>query len=473
MSRTIRIEPLTRIEGNGKVTVHLDDAGKVTESRFTVQEFRGFEKFCEGRMFWEMPLITPRICGVCPVSHHLASAKACDALLGLEIPEAAKLARELMHLAGLAQDHALHFFFLAGPDLLLGPASDPALRNVVGLVQADAELAKMAIAMRRGGQQMVARLGGPQVHPVTAIPGGMSKPLTEIDRMMLKNDLAALAVGGDKALELAKQAVATYAEHYDDSAAAPAYFAGQVGPDGELALYDGTVRFVDSGLAEVARFAPADYKDTISESVETWSYAKFPYLADRGFPEGAYRVGPLARLNAATSIATPKAQSAFEEYRAAAGGRGQTNSFYYHWARMIELVHAVERMEEILADPALTSGDARVRADRNTGRGVGIIEAPRGLLIHDFTSDPVGRLTDVNLVVATTHNNQAINRTVGAAAERALGGGEPDDAAFNHIETAIRCFDPCLSCSTHQVGKMPLTLEVVRDGRVRTYVRRS
>lgn len=472
--RTIRIDPLTRIEGHGTVTIELDEAGAVRDSRFNVQEFRGFEKFCEGRMFWEMPLITPRICGVCPTSHHLASAKACDNLLGLDIPESGARLRELMHVAAIIEDHALHFFMLAGPDLLLGPDADPVKRNILDLVAADPDLARLAIHMRKVGQGAVSRLGGPAVHPVSAIPGGMSKPLGAEDRLAMLEQIDDVVNGARHALELAKQAVSRYEGLFDDAEAAPRYFAGLVGQKDELALYDGVVRVVDEDLKEVARFAPPEYADFIGEHVEPWSRAKFPYLVSEGFPSGCYRVGPLARLNVARSIGTPLAQVELEQFRERAGGKAQRNSLYYHWARMIELLHAAERMRELLADPGLTDPRVRVRADRAEGRGVGAIEAPRGLLIHDYTSDAVGRLTHVNLIVATTHNNWAINRTVGAAASRVLAGDrEPDQAAFNHIETAIRCFDPCLSCSTHALGRMPLIIEVVKGGRRRRFARKG
>lgn len=472
MARTVRIDPLTRIEGNGKVHVELDDAGRVVDSRFIVQEFRGFEKFCEGRMFWEMPLITPRICGVCPTAHHLASAKACDSLLGLEIPEAARLARELMHLAAYIQDHALHFFFLAGPDLLLGPDSDPAMRNIVGLAATDPQLARRAIELRRVGQGMVERIGGPPVHPVAAIPGGVSKALTAVDRVTMLQEIDGVLETARLAVELARDAVKKHAGDFSDGAETPGYFMGLVDEDGGLALYDGRLRVVDREGQEVALFEPHRWEDHVAEHVESWSYTKFPYLKTLGFPKGCYRVGPLARMNVVSNVPTPDAQIAFEEFRAASDGKPQADSFYYHWARMIELVYAAERAREILVSPLLTDEDVRVRADRAAGRGVGVVEAPRGVLMHDYTADMVGRLEKVDLVVATTQNNYAINRAVGAAAARVLGDGpEPGDAALNHIETAIRCYDPCLSCSTHAVGRMPFTLEVARAGQVSAYSR--
>jgi len=459
MSQTITIEPITKIEGHGKVAIHLDDNGDVVDARFHVTEFRGFEKFCEGRMVWDMPVITERACGICPVSHHLASAKACDALLGVEIPPAAQKLRKLMHMSQMVHSHALHFFFLAAPDLVLGPDADPLKRSVMGIVEADPDLAKKAIRLRKIGQTGIERVGGRKIHPVTAIPGGMSKPLDHKDRFEMLQE-------ADEAIELAKLAVATakqlnekYAEIIQTFAAFDTCYCGLV-KDGVLKLYDGDVRMMDKDGNVLAEFATDDYLAHIGERVEEWSYLKFPYYKGLGWPDGVYRVNSLARLNVADKLSTPLAAAEHQEFKQLGNGKPVRASLCYHYARAIELLHAAERMKELLLDDEIVSAEVRVKADRKAGEGIGVIEAPRGTLIHHYTGDDMGKITKVNLIVATVQNNQAMNMAVADVAKQFVKGDQLTEGALNRVEMAIRCYDPCLSCATHAVGKMPLIVEL-------------
>ncbi len=459
MSKEITIKPVTRIEGHAKVTLQLDDAGEVTEARFHVMELRGFEKFMEGRMFWEAPLITPRICGICSVSHHLASAKACDALLGVEIPPAARLQRELLHVGEIIGDHALHLFFLAAPDLLLGPDAPPEQRNVVGLIAADPDLAGRGVALRKIGQNLVEVVGGRSTHPVTAIPGGMSKPLTHNERHELLAQVRDAVDHARATLDVIRAAGEKHADLFAQTDGVVTPFTALTA-NGSFSFYDGTVRVIGSDGASLAEFAPAAYADYLGEHAEDWSYMKFPYLKAMGYPDGIYRVGPLARLNVNQRMGTPLADAALKEFKALADGPVQA-TMQYHQARAINLLYACERTVELLEDPAICDENARTPAKRRAGEGVGIVEAPRGLLIHHYAADDMGHLTKVNLIVATCHNNAAINKSVAAAARAFIHDGEPQEGLLNRVEMAIRAYDPCLSCGTHAMTRGPaLTLEV-------------
>ena len=459
MTRTITIEPVTKVEGHGKVTIHLDDNGDVADARFHVTEFRGFEKFCEGRMVWDMPVITERACGICPVSHHLASAKACDELLGVEIPPAAEMLRKLMHMGQIVHSHALHFFFLAAPDLVLGPDADPIKRSVMGVVEADPELAKKAIRLRQIGQTAIERVGGRKIHPVTAIPGGMSKPLDHKDRFEMLQEC-------DEAVELAKLAVETakqlnekYADIIHTFAAFDTCYGGLV-KDGVLKLYDGDFRMMGSDGEVLAEFDPRDYLDHIGERVEEWSYLKFPFYKGLGWPDGVYRVNSLARLNVADKVSTPLAAAEHQEFKQLGNGKPVRESLYYHYGRAIEMLYAAERMRELLEDDEIVSPEVRVKVDRRAGEGVGVLEAPRGTLFHHYWADDMGKVTRVNLIVATVQNNPAMNMAVKSAAKQFIKGDEVTEGLLNRVEMAIRCYDPCLSCATHAVGKMPLVVEL-------------
>ena len=473
-TNTITINPVTRIEGHAKITIHLDDVGNVIDTRFHVVEFRGCETFCEGRFFAEMPQITARICGICPVSHLLASAKACDAILGVEIPRPAKLLRELLHMGQLSQSHALSFFHLSAPDLLLGWDSDPATRNVVGLIQKYPDIARKGIRLRKYGQEVIKTTGGRKIHPDFPVPGGVNKALTVAERDELRAGLPEAMESAKFALDLLQKYQAAHLEETTTFAAFDSNYLGLVRTDGALEHYDGKLRFTNlHGNTIEDQLDPAKYLEVIGESTEPWSYLKFPFIRSQGYPDGMYRVGPLARLNVADKISTPIAQAAFNEWR---GGQHciRTSSFHYHWARLIEIIYALERIAELLDDPAITSTDILISAEPKNAEGVGVIEAPRGTLFHHYWVDENGRIEKANLIVATGHNNLAMNRAVRAIADKYVLARELKEGMLNRVEAAIRCYDPCLSCSTHAVGQMPIAIELVAaDGKVLDTIRRG
>lgn len=460
MSRTIEISPVTRVEGHGKVTIRLNDQNQVEESHFHVVEFRGFEKFCEGRLMSEMPVITTRICGICPVSHHLVSAKTCDDLLGVEIPSAAKKLRELMHVGQIIHSHALHFFYLAAPDLLFETASDPTRRNIFGIIDADPEFARKAIRLRKIGQNIIERVGGRPIHPVTAIPGGMSKPLSHEDRFIIDTEINEALELAQMGLQIGKQMNEKYADIIPIFAPIKTNYMGLV-KDGNLELYDGTLRIIDKSGHTLEEFIPQDYLDYLGEHVEDWSYMKFPFYKKKGFPEGTYRVGPLGRLNAADAISTELANKELGEFKALGDGNPVHETLYYHYARLIEILYAVERARELIDDNEIVSKDVRVKVERQAGEGVGVIEAPRGTLIHHYWADESGVIEKANLIVATVHNNPAIDMSVNEVAKKFVKGDRIEEEALNRVEMAIRCYDPCLSCATHAMGQMPLVIELI------------
>ena len=456
MGQRITIEPVTRIEGHARVTIHLDDGGEVDRAYFHVDQFRGFEKFCEGRMYFEMPTITPRICGICPVSHLLASAKACDALIGVEPPQPARMLRELMHMGQMIQSHSMHFFYLAGPDLVFGFDADPAIRNVVGIIKTDPDLALKAVGLRKYGQEVIRTLGGRRVHPRFAVPGGVNKALTSEERDQLLQPIDEMIGYMQEGLAIVKAWLEENQELVQRFANFSSGYMGLVNPgDGSLDLYDGQVRLVDSGGELLEQFEGADYLSYIAEHVEDWSYLKFPYYKKLGWPGGVYRVAPLARLNVADKINTPLANEEFKKFKSITGGVVEP-SLYMHYARLIEDVYAAERARELLEDPDILSTDIRTQPKDLTGEGVGVIEAPRGTLFHHYWTDDTGRLTGVNLIVATGHNNWAMNKAVEEVAKEFVVGTNLTEGMLNRVEAAIRAYDPCLSCSTHAVGKMPL-----------------
>ncbi|UCD80697.1 MAG: Ni/Fe hydrogenase subunit alpha [Desulfobacterales bacterium] len=467
-ARKITIEPVTRIEGHARVTIHLNPEGGVDQTFFHVDEFRGLEKFSEGRPYFEMPQITQRICGICPVSHHLASVKACDAILGAEPPRPARLLRELMHMAQFVQSHGMHFFHLAAPDLLLGFDADPAVRNVFGIVKANPQLALKAVHLRRFGQQVIEILGGKRVHPNFAIPGGVNAPLSLKDRDTIAAERNRHLDFAREAVDLAKQWLDGHKEMARSFAAFPSNYMGLVDAQGELKLYDGQIRIRDAQGDLLAQFSPSAYLDNIAEHVEPWSFLKFPYYRKQGWPQGAYRVGPLGRLNTADNMGTPLADKELDEFRQVAEGKPVEGSLFYHYARMIELLFALETMGRLLEDRDILSSDIRALGSRKLNpRGIGVIEAPRGTLIHDYTVDENGLLSRVNLIVATGHNNWAMNQAVSAVAKAYINGTQPTEGILNRVEASIRCYDPCLSCSTHAIGRMPLQVVVLgTDGTI-------
>ena len=472
MTQRILIEPVTRIEGHAKVSIHLDDDGRVEQARFHVNEFRGFEKFCEGRLYFEMPLITERICGICPVSHHLAAAKACDQIAGAAPPRPASLLRELMQMGQIIQSHSMHFFELAGPDLILGFDADPAVRNVVGLFRADPALTGKAVKLRRFGQEIIARLGGRRIHPNFAVPGGVNQTLRVADRDAVLGQVDEMLDYIRDGIGVLRAWMEKHQTELREFASFPTGYLGMVGQGDALELYDGELRLVDAGRAEIDRFDGRRYLGKIAEHVESWSYLKFPYYRDHGWPGGVYRVGPLGRLNAARRMATPLAQGEYRLFHELAGGAVVQGTLYYHYARLIEDLYAVEHVRELLGDPDILGSDIAVRGDVVNGEGVGVIEAPRGTLWHHYWVNDQGVIQKVNLIVATGNNNYAMSRAVEEVARMYVRGPAVSEGALNRVEAAIRAYDPCLSCSTHAVGQMPL-LVTVHDRRGREMARAS
>jgi NAD-reducing hydrogenase large subunit len=469
MSQKIIIDPVTRIEGHAKITIHLDDSGQVDDARFHVTEFRGFEKFCEGRPLWEMPGITGRICGICPVSHLLASAKAGDRILAVKIPPAAEKLRRLMNLGQIIQSHALSFFHLSAPDLLLGLDSDPASRNVFGLIAAEPELARNGIRLRQFGQEIIEVIGGKKIHPAWAVPGGVRNCLSDEGKIKISDRLPEAKVIILNALDKFKSLLTDFEIEAQTFGNFPSLFMGLVGKDGEWEHYGGKIRFVDSGGNIIAdRLDPTRYQEFIAEAVEPWSYLKFPYYRPLGYPakkdsgnlqNGIYRVGPLARLNICSHIGTPLGDRELKEFRDR--GQGTINSsFFYHYARLIEILVCIEQIEQLLEDSDLNSDRLRAKAGINQLEGIGVSEAPRGTLFHHYHVDENGLMKKVNLIIATGQNNLAMNRTVAQIARHFIQGTKIPERMLNRVEAGIRAFDPCLSCSTHAVGQMPLHVQL-------------
>jgi NAD-reducing hydrogenase large subunit len=462
-NRIIEINPVSRIEGHGKVTLHLNDDGSIADARFHVTGFRGFEKFCEGRMLWEMPVITSRICGICPVSHILASVKAGDAILGVEIPRPAKLLRQLMHMGQIVESHAMHFFHTASPDLLLGMDTDPGKRNIFGLIAEKPETAKMGIRVRSFGQRVIEKTGGGRrVHPIGPIPGGMTASLSIKDRDELLKEVDGIIADSRSALNILKNYYTEAGKEVASFANFPTAYLGLVDEKGNLEFYDGKLRLIDSkGNVLEKKVDPKDYLSIIQEKVEDWSYLKFPFYKKMGYPSGTYRTGPLARLNIATGINTPLANDEFRSFKKLGENSVVQGSMYYHYARLIENLHAVEKIRYLLEDEDICSKEIRVTSSSFSEEGVGVIEAPRGTLFHHYWVDKTGQIRKVNLIVATGHNNLAINQAVKEVAERYIAGNKLTEGMLNRVEAAIRCYDPCLSCSAHSLGQMPLILELV------------
>ncbi|WP_411867844.1 Ni/Fe hydrogenase subunit alpha [Vulcanococcus limneticus] len=478
--RTITIDPVTRIEGHAKITIQLDAAGAVETARFHVTEYRGFERFCEGRPFTEMAAITARICGICPVSHLLAAAKTGDKILAVTIPPTAEKLRRLMNLAQLTQSHALSFFHLSSPDFLLGWDSDPARRNVFGLIAADPDLARAGIRLRQFGQGVIEALGGRKIHAAWSVPGGVREPLSEETRRRIQAGLPEAFAITERALGLFKTLLDTQlGEELGVFGNFPSLFLGLVGPGGLWEHHRGAeagcgIRIVDSAGAVVADgLREDDYASFLAEAVEPWSYLKFPYVRALGPEAGSYRVGPLARLNLCERIGTEQADRELLELRQR-GGRVVTASFLYHLARLIEIVACLEQMQQLLDDPTITATHVRARAGVNAHEAVGVSEAPRGTLFHHYRVDDNGLIEAVNLIIATGQNNGAMNRTVTQIARHYLSGVRLTEGLLNRVEAGIRCFDPCLSCSTHAAGQMPLLVELVgADGQLRDVLRRD
>jgi F420-non-reducing hydrogenase large subunit len=469
MGKQIVIQPVSRIEGHAKVMIQLDDTGNVADTKVNVVELRGFEKFCIGRPVEEIPRIVTSICGVCPWSHHLASAKANDAVFGVEPAPAGKKLRDLCNSIAYTEEHILHFFFLAGADFVMGPDADYAVRNVIGIAQANPEIGKKVVRNRHLGTQMLNIISGKSIHPVTAVPGGFSKPLTQEER----DKVLPMA---EEVLEFAKFSIAFAKDNifpkYLDTVKVLGVintgFLGTVTDDGAMNMYDGKLRLMkpDGSFED---FTYDQYADFISEKIEDWSYLKFPYAKswgegfsmDSNNPKGIYRTNTLARINVADKIATPLAQKEFEEFRAQFGRPAQL-TLLYHWARLIELLYHAEHAVEVLNDPEITSRETRIAVTPRAARGVGCVEAPRGTLIHDYETDEKGIVTNMNLIVGTTHNNAPINMSVNQAAKALIKDGNYDQGMLNKVEMAIRAYDPCFSCATHNLdGRIPVQIDIV------------
>ncbi|MEO1148173.1 MAG: Ni/Fe hydrogenase subunit alpha [Cyanobacteria bacterium J06638_22] len=461
MSKTVVIDPITRIEGHAKISVFLNDAGDVDKAQFHVVEYRGFEKFCEGRPYTEMAGITARICGICPVSHLICSAKTGDKILAVNIPVAADKLRRLMNLGQITQSHALSFFHLSSPDFLLGWDSDPAKRNVFGLIAADPDLARAGIRLRQFGQKIIEILGGRKIHAAWTVPGGVREPLSEEGRAWIVERLPESFATVRKALDIFKGLInGPMKEEVKVFGEFPSLFMSLVGKNGEWEHYDGFLRFTDSeGNIVADHLSEDDYQDFLGEAVEDWSYLKFPYYKPLGYPDGIYRVGPLARLNTCDRIGTPDADKELQAFRDYAGGV-PTSSFLYHYARLVEILACLEKIQILMDDPDIVSTRVRAEAGVNALTGVGVSEAPRGTLFHHYQVDDNGLIQTVNLIIATGHNNLAMNKTVTQIAQHYIHGEEIPEGFLNRVEAGIRCYDPCLSCSTHAIGQMPLHIQL-------------
>ena len=466
--RRIAIDPVSRVEGHGKVTILLDDQHRVHQVRLHIVEFRGFERFIQGRPYWEVPVMVQRLCGICPVSHHLAASKALDHVVGAaRVPDTADRVRRLMHYGQILQSHALHFYHLSSPDLLFGFGSDPEQRNIVGVLAAYPDIARQGVMLRKFGQEAIRITAGKRVHGTGSVPGGVNKAVSAADRDELARALPQVLDWAQQGVRLVAELHLANRRAYDEFGTVSSSLMSLVGRDGKLDLYDGVLRARDAdGTLIFDGVEPAEYHTQLRENVRSWSYMKFPFIQSRGADEGWYKVGPLARVQNCDAIGTPLAEAARQELLALAPGRLLHAPLMFHWARMIELLHAAEMIGLLLDDPALQSGTLTASGPRATS-GVGIIEAPRGTLIHHYEVDSQDLVTMCNLIVSTTHNNQAMNEAIRQVARQHLDGHEPTEGLLNHIEVAIRAFDPCLSCATHALGKMPLAVELVApDGRV-------
>ena len=471
--KKISIDPITRLEGHGKIDIFLDDEGDVANAYLVVPELRGFEKFSEGRPVEELPRITPRICGVCPEAHLMASAKACDAVYHVEVPPTGKMLRELLYSAFYVADHTVHFYILAAPDFVVGPESAPADRNILGLIhKVGVETGTTVIESRGKAMDIVGMLGGKTVHPISALPGGMSKAINEEERAQIEawgHDLVEFGLFG---LQLFKDVVLGNDEYRDmilsDAFTTPMYYMGLVDEDNNVNFYDGKVRVVDPEGNEFVKYAPEEYLNVVAEHVEPWTYLKFPYLKDvgwkgftTGMESGVYQATPLSRLNAADGMATPKAQEAYEEFYDTLGGKPVHGTLATHWARLIELLYAAERLVELATDPRITDPEVRAIPTEVPDEGVGIVEAPRGTLTHHYITDENGIVEKCNLVVGTTNNYAPMSISIKKAAKAFIHNGEVREGILNKVEMAFRSYDPCLGCATHTLpGQTPLQLRI-------------
>jgi F420-non-reducing hydrogenase large subunit len=470
--KKIVIDPITRLEGHGKISIFLNETGEVENAYMQIPELRGFERFCIGRKAEDMPLLTSRICGVCPVAHHMAGTKALDAAFNVEPPSAAKKLRELMYCGYFIYDHTLHFYYLGGPDFIVGPDAPPEKRNIIGVIEkAGLDIGKEVIKHRAYGQRLTELIGGKATHPVCGLPGGISKPLSEENRQEIEKMATSAVEFAKFTLKLFHDIVLGNSKYVDliksDAYTLKTYYMGLVDDDNKVDFYDGKVRVVNPSGNEFLKFEPKDYLKHLEEHVEEWTYVKFPYLKKVGWKgfidgpdNGVYRVGPLGRLNASDGMATPLAQAEYEVMYKTLGGKPVHSTLAFHWARLIELLYAAERAVELVKDPEITSTNVRNKLGE-PGEGVGIVEAARGTLIHHYILDNNALIKDVNLIVATTNNCPAINMSIRNAAKGLIHNNKVDQGLLNMVEMAFRAYDPCFACATHfAVGQMPLTVEI-------------
>lgn len=460
--RRIAIDPLSRVEGHGKVTLLLDENNKVHQVRLHIVEFRGFERFIEGRPYWEVPVMVQRLCGICPVSHHLAASKALDQVVGAQpITRTAELVRRLMHYGQTLQSHALHFYHLASADLLFGFDSDVARRNLMGVLEDYPEVARQGIMLRKFGQEAIRITAGKRVHGTGSVPGGVNKSVSVEDRDALKAMMAPAMDWARAGVRLVADLYEKNRETYQSFGAVDSSMFSLVGSQGQLDLYDGVLRArAADGSLIFDGLDPCQYRSQLQENVRSWSYMKFPFITSMGADTGWYKVGPLARVQNCDRIHTPAAEEARQAFLATSPGKLIHAPLAFHWTRMIELLHCVEVIAELLDDPDIHGTQLTAQGPR-ASQCVGVIEAPRGTLIHHYEVSDDDLITMCNLIVSTTHNNQAMNEAIRKVAVQYLDGKEPTEGLLNHIEVAIRAFDPCLSCATHALGKMPLQVEIV------------
>jgi NAD-reducing hydrogenase large subunit len=467
MSQTITIDPVTRLEGHGKITIQLNGQGEVEDAHFHVTQVRGFERFSEGRPFYEMPSLMARICGICPVSHLIASAKACEAIMSVRIPHTAAQLRRMLNLAQMVQSHALSFFYLSSADLLLGMESDPKVRNILGVAASKPELGRAGIALRRFGQSIIELLGKKRIHPGWVVPGGVTEPLESDKRdkilAMIPEAYGNIALALDAYKKIADQ----FKPEIEVFANFPSNYMGLVNEDDSIEFTDGALRLIDAKGATVEDGITATrFTEVIGEAVEPYSYTKFAYYKPLGYPAGSYRVGPLARLNIAKTMGTPKADKELVEFKQISSGPVES-SFHYHHARLIDILYGIEKIEEILSDSRILDKHVRATAGVNRLEGAGQAEAPRGTLHHHYKVDENGKMVWANLVIATGQNNKAMNEGVLQASRHYIKDGKFTEGILNRVEAVVRTFDPCLSCSTHAAGQMPLEISLVSaDGEV-------
>jgi NAD-reducing hydrogenase large subunit len=463
MSKEIVISPITRIEGHAKVTIYIGKDEAVKDARFHVVDFRGFEKFCEGRPFYEMPSITARSCGICPVSHLLASAKACDEIVGVNPPKTAILLRRLIHMGQMIQSHALNFFHLSSPDLLLGMDANPAERNIFGLIEKQPDLALQGIKLRKFGQEIIERVAGKRIHSSDWIlPGGVHWPLPKNKADYLLSNLPEALGITLKALAMFKDRLNGLSEEVQNFGNFPSYYMGLVTATGGLEMYDGNIRVVDQdGKIVVDQLDPRKYQEYVGEAVEPWSYMKFPYYKPLGYPDGIYRVGPLARLNVASHCGTPLADEELEEFKKLGKNGVVQSTFMYHYARLIEVLTCIETAKDLLENADILEERVQAKSFMNNYEGIGVAEAPRGTLMHHYKVDPQGMIKWCNMIIATEHNNLAYNKAITQVAKKYVNSKQLKEGMLNRVEAVIRAFDPCLSCATHAVGQMPLEVQLI------------